>query len=427
MVLPPHLEKLCADSKCYTPGNSKVEELETKNKKLAEELEIYFEAHESRSGEMSKVFQECNEHKYKLWDLQDQSRRQNETISQLAELAGMSGVPKSKLAIPYSSKDSLTSVCSFCYEVTEEGKGRIICECKFRSYCSAECKRLHWIKRHKKECHLFPGHYDPFSTMFDAEKFGVQQMDSQNLPITHVNAAVHGSRRSADLPPHRKKLCAESKCYTPGNSKVEELEMKNKKLAEELEMHWKAFERRGGEINELLDDFNDLKYKMWDLEEQSRLQNKTISQLAQLKGMSGIPRSNLAIPFFSEITETSVCSFCYEVTEEGKGRVVCECGFRCYCSPECKRLHWIRRHKNECHLVPFFYDPFSKRYDPKKFGERSNNAFENRDDFNNERENHLTESGEETMSHDKTSNNLSVWLLAVDAEVLSVSDGRKKI
>ena len=53
MVLPPHLEKLCADSKCYAPGNSKVEELETKNKKLAEELEIYCEAYESHSGEMS--------------------------------------------------------------------------------------------------------------------------------------------------------------------------------------------------------------------------------------------------------------------------------------------------------------------------------------------------------------------------------------
>ena len=58
---------------------------------------------------------------------------------------------------------------------------------------------------------------------------------------------------------------------------------------------------------------------------------------------------------------------------------------------------------------------------------RSNNALEDRDDFNNERENNSREDGEETMSHDKTSDNLSVWLLAVDAEVLSVSDGRKKI
>ena len=235
------------------------------------------------------------------------------------------------------------------------------------------------------------------------------------------------------LPPHLKKLCADSKCHTPGNSKVEELEMKNKKLAEELEMHCEAFEGCGGEMSELMDDFNDLKHKMWDLEDQSRQQNKTMSQLAQLNGMSGVPRSNLAVPIFSEITETSVCSFCCEVTEEGKGRMVCECEFRCHCSPECKRLHWIRRHKNECHLLSCHCDPFSKMHNPEKFrsdelsNKRSDNTLEDRDDVNNERVNNSTGDGDETLSDDKASDDLSVWLFAVDAEVLSVSDAAKNV
>ena len=240
----------------------------------------------------------------------------------------------------------------------------------------------HFWRRGKATCcfwclqmHTFSGCWCPLLEQlvkfseFKCWEFGSSEQVSTSFNETTLHKTTKDSSGSwmKEWRPHLKNLCADSKCHTPGNSKVEELEMKNKKLAEELEMHCEAFEGCGGEMSELMDDFNDLKHKMWDLEDQSRRQNKTMSQLAQLNGMSGVPRSNLAVPIFSEITETSVCSFCCEVTEEGKGRMVCECEFRCHCSPECKRLHWIGRHKNECHLLSCHCDPFSKMHDPEKW------------------------------------------------------------
>ena len=68
-------------------------------------------------------------------------------------------------------------------------------------------------------------------------------------------------------------------------------------------------------------------------------------------------------------------------------------------------------------------------YDPEKFrgdkpsNTRRNNTSEDRDDVNNERVNNLKQDGDETL----VSDNLSVWLLAVDAEVLSVADAAKNI
>ena len=52
---------------------------------------------------------------------------------------------------------------------------------------------------------------------------------------------------------------------------------------------------------------------------------------------------------------------------------------------------------------------------------------EDRDDVNNERVNNSTGDGDETLSDDKASDDLSVWLFAVDAEVLSVSDAAKNV
>ena len=82
-------------------------------------------------------------------------------------------------------------------------------------------------------------------------------------------------------------------------------------------------------------------------------------------------------------------------------------------------------------------------HDPEKFrsdklsNKRSDNALEDRDNFNNERVNNSTEDGDETLNDDKASDNLSVWLkasdnlsvwlLAVNAEVLSVADAAKNI
>ena len=68
-------------------------------------------------------------------------------------------------------------------------------------------------------------------------------------------------------------------------------------------------------------------------------------------------------------------------------------------------------------------------YNPEKFrgdepsNKRRNNTSEDRDDVNNERVNNLKQDGDETL----VSDNLSVWLLAVDAEVLSVADAAKNI